>query len=64
MVLGNFHGICRQILDKYLDFSPLKGAVNKLMMPSRNIFICRSLKDLEAIPGYDKLIGNRNEVAA
>lgn len=63
MVLGNFHSICRQILDKYLDFSPLKRGYRQIDDVESKYLIYRSLREFRAIPGYDKLIGNRNEVA-
>lgn len=60
MLLGNFHSICRRILDQYIDFLDFKKGYRIIEDVEKKYLIYRNLDKFKMIPGYYDLITSRD----
>lgn len=56
MLLGNFHSICLEILDQYIDFSDLKKGYQIIDEVQKKYLISKYLAEFRKIPGYYDII--------
>lgn len=61
MFIGNFHSICRKILEKYIVHLDLKAGYKVIDEVEKAYLIHKHLERFKAVPGYHSLIG-QNEV--
>lgn len=62
MLLGNFHKVASQILDEYIEFTPLRSGYTKIDDFAESYIIYRYMPNFRKIPGYFDVIEGRNEV--
>lgn len=60
MYLGNFHGICRKILDDNIEYTSLKKGFSIIDDIEAKYLIYRNLDNFKKIPGYYDLIRDRD----
>ncbi len=60
MLLGNFHGICRRLLEENIDFLDFKKSFELIDDVEKKYLIYRNLDHFKKIPGYFNLITTRD----
>lgn len=62
MVVGNFHSICRDINEKYIEYTYLKAGYSQIDDTGQAYLIYRYLSSFRKIPGYSQVINGSNHV--
>ena len=62
MVVGNFHSICRDINEKYLEYTYLKAGYTQIDDTGQAYLIYRYLSSFKKISGYSQVINGTNHV--
>ena len=62
MVVGNFHSICRDINEKYLEYTYLKAGYSQIDDTGQAYLIHRYLRSFQKIPGYSQVINGADHV--
>lgn len=60
MYLGNFHGICRRILEDNIEHTDFKKGFSIIDDVEKKYLIYRNLDSFKKIPGYYNLISNKD----
>lgn len=62
MIVGNFHSICRNINDEYLEYTNLKKGYMQLDDTAQKYLIYRNISKFRSIPNYSQLVYRQREV--
>lgn len=62
MLLGNFHGVCRRILNEYIHLTPLSPNYTNIDDMEQKYFIKRNLHKFTEIKNFNRIITPKNAI--